>query len=142
MRSEFVRSVCLGLASLLLFAQLAVAAYVCPGLGPERVASAHEVPGDGVPGTSAFAEPGEIVTCEGMSGGESASFSNLCTEHCRFGEQSDLTSPVAVPAVTLNERYTVPVLAGPAIARHPAAVDSALVAASPPHAILHCCFRI
>lgn len=141
MRSEVMQSIRLGLASLLLFAQLAIAAYVCPGLAPQGIASVQKVLGDGEPGPSMLAEVDEMTTCEGMAR-EPSPFKNLCAEHCQFGDQGDLTSPVAVPAVTLIERYTVPVPTGPVVAGRPAAVDSALVSPSPPHAILHCCFRI
>ena len=70
---------------------------------------------------------------------------NLCAEHCKFGQQSDQASTLTVPAALLMALYVAPqvstaLLAG--LRRPAAATPSALVAASPPHTVLHCCFRI
>jgi hypothetical protein len=68
---------------------------------------------------------------------------NLCAEHCKVGQQSDQASTLTVPAALLMALYFAPVMPTPTAGPHPAAATpSALVAASPPHAILHCCFRI
>jgi len=49
-----------------------------------------------------------------------------------------------VPVALLTVLYTLPLAPEPPAPspRHAAEVGSALAAASPPHAILHCCFRI
>jgi hypothetical protein len=70
---------------------------------------------------------------------------NLCAEHCKFGQQSDQASTLTVPAALLMALYVAPqvstaLLAG--LRRPAAATPSALVAASPPHTVLRCCFRI
>ncbi len=68
---------------------------------------------------------------------------NLCAEHCRYGEQSDQTSTVSVPAAILYALYAAPMPLEVALpSRLATALMSALVAASPPHAILHCVYRI
>jgi len=80
--------------------------------------------------------------CDGM-GQPDPDNPNLCAEHAHFGQQSEQTQAPSVPAVLLASLYIVslmPALTGPA--RPAAASASVLAAASPPHAILHCCFRI
>lgn len=67
---------------------------------------------------------------------------NLCVEHFRFGQQSDQTQTPTLPAVLLAPLYVLPLSAGPAGPPRSAAASTRLLAASPPHAILHCCFRI
>ncbi len=69
---------------------------------------------------------------------------NLCAEHCKFGQQSDQASTLTVPAALLMALYVAPQVSTAPLAglRPAAATPSALVAASPPHTILHCCFRI
>ena len=68
---------------------------------------------------------------------------NLCAEHCKQGRQGDQASTLTVPAALLKALYAIaPSLPGTAPPRPAAAPLSALVAASPPHAILHCVYRI
>ena len=68
---------------------------------------------------------------------------NLCAEHCKQGKQSDLAPTLTAPVAMLTALYaTTPTQPGKAPPRPAAATLSALVAASPPHAVLHCVFRI
>ena len=134
MTRHFLRSVCRVLIGAVLMAQLAVSAYACPGLVALQPAVESPV-----------STP--MANCEDMSGAMNASddpsFANLCAEHCRYGQQSDQAATLTVPAALLNALYVIPVTAEPVVAPRPAAdATSALVAASPPRAILHCCFRI
>ena len=131
MTRQFLRSVCLGLIGMLLFAQMAIAAYACSG------------PGASTP--LRFEAGDQVTNCDDMAGAMAMApaSTNLCVEHCRFGQQSDQTPTLAVPAVLLNARYTTPLLTGAADPPRPAASEtSALTAASPPRTILHCCFRL
>jgi len=116
-----------GLIGLLLFSQLAIAAYACPALSA------------GLAGGSAM----QGSPCADMVGATDTASSNLCAEHCKYGQQSDHAFTLTVPAVLLSALYPmtpwVPETVPPA--RPAAASLSALVAASPPHAILHCVYR-
>lgn len=127
---HFLRSVCRTLIAVVLFAQLAVSAYACPGL----VSAAA---------TSAAAPAIPAMNCEDMAEPMDAAFTNLCAAHCQQGQQSDHTATVAVPVVLLTALYTMPVAPDPCRALRPAAAaPCAGAAAAPPLAILHCCFRI
>jgi hypothetical protein len=124
-------------AGVLLFAQMAIAAYACPG-----IASASS---DRPAATVASSLP--MADCDGMGGASGAALDpaapNLCAEHCKFGQQSDQAATLSVPVVALALLYTVPPMPAQAAAPRPSAASiSALVAASPPHAIAHCVYRI
>ncbi len=85
----------------------------------------------------------QMADCAGMAGPMDPEFANLCAEHCHHGQQSDRAATLTVPAALLTALYITPLAPEPAVAPRPAAdTTSALAAASPPLAILHCCFRI
>lgn len=145
MTRNFLRSVCRLLIGAVLTAQMAVAAYACPGLATletampaPAVASAggeHEAVAD-------RAAAPRTVDCTDMMVAMDPTFANLCAEHCHKGQQSDHAATLTVPAATLTALYTTPLVSEPAALPRPAAdATSALVAATPPLAILHCCFR-
>ena len=139
----FLRGSCRALIAVLLFAQLALAAYACPAMSPAAsIEAPTEAPmaTDGNPAGAAL--PGQQATdCAGMAGPMDAQFANLCAEHCHPGQQSDQAATLNVPVALLKALYTTRLVAEPSPS--PAAAEpSALVAASPPLAILHCCFRI
>lgn len=115
------QTVCRLLIGVLLFAQLAIAAYACPQLSSAGEASAMP-PADMAP------------DCPGM-GQPDPALPNLCVEQFHFGQQSDHMQTPTLPAILLTALYTLPLLPEPADPPRSAA-------ASPPHAILHCCFRI
>jgi hypothetical protein len=127
-----LRGVARLMAVVLVFAQLAVAAYACPALQPVAVESPAAAP-------MAMAE--DASDCVRMALDPSAP--NLCAEHCKYGQQSDRVTTVSVPPALLAALYP---LVAPRAARPPprpaAAPLEALVAASAPHAILHCVYRI
>jgi hypothetical protein len=131
MTRSFLRTICRMLIGVVLFAQLAVSAYACPGLSG---AGAQSMDTD---------RAAAGIHCEDMAGSMDASSTNLCAEHCRQGHQSDQAATVTVPAVLLTALYRLPLAPAPSTPspRQAAEVDSALAAISPPHAILHCCFR-
>ncbi len=145
MTRHFLRQICRALIGVVLFAQLAVSAYACPGL-----ARAAHMPMGGVAVADANPHAATAATavsqpmdCASMAGPMDPEFANLCAEHCHHGQQSQQASTLTVPAALLNALYVTPLAPEPVVAPRPAAdTTSALVAASAPHAILHCCFRI
>lgn len=154
MSRTFKRLVCRGLIGLMLFAQLAIAAYACPGLSTtgaraQTIAAAetsvHQAPrNDGMAAMSGDESGDRMANCDQMAGQLDEASPNLCAEHCRFGQQSDQVHTPATPAVVLISLYfvtpTMPETLRPKGAAAAPSVD-ALAAASPPHAILHCCLR-
>lgn len=144
MSRHFLRSICRVLIGVVLLAQMAVSAYACPGLsGPKmQMSQAAAVAGDqsGMPDGHATQA---MANCDDMVGAMDPSYSNLCAEHCHQGQQSDQAATLTVPAALLSALYVTPRAPEPAAVPRPVAdATSELVAASPPHAILHCCFRI
>ena len=87
----------------------------------------------------------QMPNCSEMVGTMDPGSANLCAEHCKYGQQSDHAHTLIVPAAIFYALYSTPVvclasLSGCADALTVAA--GAPVAASPPHTILHCVFRI
>jgi len=120
-------------AGAVLLAQLAIAAYACP-----RLKSTATL------GESAAGVAAPMPGCDQPMGTLDPDSPNLCAEHCKQGQQSDRASfGVALPPVLLNPLYETPAVPVPVHAPSPpGAWLSALVAASPPHAIAHCVLRI
>ena len=142
MTRSFLRSVSRLLIGVVLMAQMAVSAYACPGLAVTTMQMASAVADDQA-GVSDAAAAQTMTDCAGMAGGMDPSFPNLCAEHSHQGKQSDQAPTLTVPAVLLSALYVTAFALEPTAVPRPAAVvTSALVAASPPHTILHCCFRI
>lgn len=143
MTRGFARRVARGLALVLLSAQMAVAAYACPMLSPGAGAKATVAASSvGEHGMAAAASAAN-VECADMGGITEPVAHNLCAEHCRQGHQSDHAPSLTVPIALLTALYAVAPVPEPAMAPRPAASSTrALAAAAPPHAILHCCFRI
>ncbi len=110
------------LVGTLLFAQFAVAAHACPQMAAGEQAAM-------------------VAAADQDSGADPAM---VCGEHCKSGQQSDQPSPAATPALPLRGvLHRLPTRPEPAAPRcaTAGAIDS-LVQAEPPHAILHCVFRI
>lgn len=144
--------VCRLLVGVLLFAQMAVAAYACPQLSPagfsQAPASAMASDGDPIASGASAAKSDDdpamdmAACCDGM-GQPDPDNPNLCAEHAHFGQQSDQTQTPTVPAVLLASLYVVSTVPELTVPTRPATASANLLAAaSPPHAILHCCFRI
>lgn len=133
MTRSWLRTVARGLVGVLLFAQMAIAAYACPAVSSTMAVEMR------TPTTVAAPMP----DCAAMAGAMDPTSANLCAEHCKYGQQSDQASTLTVPAVLLNVLYTTPLVTEPGLPpRAAAASPSALVAACPPHTILHCVYRI
>ncbi len=146
MTRSFLRSVCRALIGVVLLAQMAVSAYACPGLSSGSTMNGSMPAAGSMDGAAmvlAGAADQRAADCAGMAGPMDPEFANLCAEHCRHGQQSDQAATLTVPAALLTALYNTPLAPEPAVAPRPAADStSALAAASPPLAILHCCFRI
>jgi hypothetical protein len=128
------------LIGVLVFAQVAVAAYACPVMSTGSVS--------GEPGHAALMGQGaaSAMGVDGMPGGSRLDplQPNLCAAHCQTGQQNadGKPAPTVPPALLASLYPVVPAAprAQPALAR--AAVDDPPPAARLPLAILHCCFRI
>ena len=147
MTRNFLRMVARGLVGVVLLAQLSIAAYACPGLASAlqasrqttAIATSKADAADAVAVRTAAPAP----ACDDMVGAMDPAFANLCAEHCKYGQQSDQAPTVNVPAAALVALYDIPAVPELALPpRSAAALMSARVAASPPHAILHCVYRI
>jgi len=137
MTRRLLRRVAAGLVGVLLCAQMAVAAYACPLLASAMTPGVHN--GDAMVAPAAA----PMANCENLTGAMDPSSPNLCAEHCKHGQQSDQAATLNVPAAVLTALYaTTPVAVTAPPSRPAAATLSALVAASPPHAIAHCVYRI
>ena len=134
------------LIGVVLFAQLAVASYACPGLkgmGSRASGSAMTAVQLAAADAAVATEPtGMPPGCDQMDPGAA----NLCAEHCHQGQQSADTAPA--PGVGLGIPtllYSLPLEPQHSLGsgRSSPAPDARLDAApEPPHAILHCVFRI
>lgn len=116
------------LIGVVLFAQLAVAAYACPKLEARGNAEQAMAMMDG---------------CAGMD--MSQDDANLCVEHCKSGHQSNDTARLPVAFTPVEALlYVLPdeLLADADAGSTRPAPDPLLAAAPPPHAILHCVWRI
>lgn len=116
------------LIGVVLFAQLAVAAYACPKLEARgHVQQAMAM----------------MNGCAGMD--MSQDDANLCAEHCKVGQQSNDTARLPVAFTPVEALlYVLPdeqLAEADAESTQPAP-DPLLAAAPPPHALLHCVWRI
>ena len=126
---------CRGLIGAMLFAQLAVAAYACPGLLPAPGAAASE--------SNAAPAAAPAMDCEHMAMSLDKASPTVCAQHCQQDQQSGQTATLAAPAVLLTSLYLLAPLSTQAPRPSPprGAQPGLLAATSPPHSILHCCFR-
>ncbi|MEO7853264.1 MAG: hypothetical protein ABIR94_13555 [Rubrivivax sp.] len=140
MRRSLLRTMARWTVGVLLFGQLAIAAHACQVLAD---AGMGQQPFNAVlvEDQRGATDAASMAGCADMSSPDRAS-PNLCVEHCRFGQQSDHTLsvvvPVAWPMVLYDLRLPSIAKVGP---QPPVPSLSDLVAASPPHAILHCVRR-
>lgn len=146
MTRNLLRRIARLLIGVVLLAQMTISAYACPGLATDAATKAamsgDATVGDGA-GEASASPAQQMPNCEDMMGSMDPSFANLCAEHCHHGQQSDHAATLTVPAVVLNALYLAPLAPEPIVAlRQSADRASALAAASPPLAVLHCCFRI
>jgi hypothetical protein len=114
----------------LLFMQLAVAGYACPGSG-SKVAEA-----------AAMAEAG-MPCAESMPLSMDDQQPNLCNAHCQAGQQSadkhELPAPIALD--TLPADFSLQVTL-PVFSETPLQAPHLQRTTAPPVAIRNCCFRL
>ena len=132
------------LVGALLYAQAAIALYACPlqaaTLNPVLPTTAAK---GVVHDTGGVAAAAPMAGCHGMGATTDPDSAALCAEHCQFGQQSNQAPTLSVPVAMLTELYVTPPLPEPTVASHQVVADPGAVAATgPPHAILHCTFRI
>lgn len=142
MSRRLLRQIARWLVGVLLLSQLAIAAYACPSLlGAGSWGSQTAV--DRLPDEPAQAGAADAVGgCGDAMGVADPASPNLCAEHCKVGQQSDHAASIVVPAPLPALLYVHIPLARPVPRGRPSATNlNALVAASPPHAILHCVRR-
>jgi hypothetical protein len=110
------------LIGVLVFAQMAIAAYACPSVS--NTVTANTV--------VAMPDCDEVDT----------DAAQLCVEHCRFGQQSvdHSPSPAPLPAL-MTPLYSLPPAADAAARDMAPTADAPLGAVDPPHTLLHCCLR-
>jgi len=129
------------LVGVLLFAQMAVAAYACPVMLNGSANRPGHSASMGMGDVAAMHSSGEM---EASFGGMDSDLPNLCFGHCQFGHQNtDSTSPPTPSVAMLTSLYTLPSLEqSVGLARPLATASGSPSTADPPHAILHCCFRL
>ena len=151
MTRSFKRVVCQVLVGALLFAQLASASYACPWL-PNSGSTTQQVPtavaeetmfADTAADMTADAGSGAAMDCEQMTVQSERKSPNLCAQDCQHGQQVSQSKPPTFASVFLIPSHFV--APTPVTSRTPparVASPDLRAAISPPHAILHCCFRI
>ncbi|MBK7473205.1 MAG: hypothetical protein KAX84_19150 [Burkholderiales bacterium] len=114
----------------LLFSQLAVASFACPALLHTAVAASAPEPADHADGADHCA-------------GNDTARSGLCLAHCSPAQLS-LNQPQAdaPPAILVAVQPCSVQPETALLAKATPHFDVPLRSQSPPHAILHCCFRI
>ena len=114
----------------LLFMQLAVASYACPGSG-SKIAE-----------VAAMAEAG-MPCAESMPLNMDDQQPNLCHAHCQAGQQSadkhELPSPVAIGALPADFSLQVAI---PVFSEAPLQAPHLQRTTAPPVTIRNCCFRL
>ncbi|MEP6968956.1 MAG: hypothetical protein ABJA49_00855 [Betaproteobacteria bacterium] len=126
---------------ILLLGQLSIAAYACPALR-SNLADVGQGGAVGVDcemsGVNAIARADKGAPLGILD----ADLPNLCAEHCQYGQHSDQSSSVSVPAaMPLAAFDNNPPRLVQSRLRPTASLVSALASACPPHAILHCVRR-
>jgi hypothetical protein len=133
--NRFIARLLLGV---MLFTQLTVAAYACTGpQSMSAVAAGTELTLAGLPmAASADAVLGHAAMDPTQP--------NLCASHCQSGGQNadGKPAPNVSPAIPVSLYPRALALLPADIQLTSTAPDGPLASADPPHAILHCCFRI
>jgi hypothetical protein len=143
--SRFISRLLIGCV---LFAQLAVSSYACPAVGRSAF-----VPGDtALTAAARAATAADDGYAAAPAGGPSGfdqmdpDAANLCAEHCHQGQQSaDTAAPPVVGLGIAALLYSLPLEPQRSLGSgRPLPVAGARLdgAPEPPHAILHCVFRI
>ncbi|MEO6744566.1 MAG: hypothetical protein ABIN08_08810 [Caldimonas sp.] len=133
---------CRVLIGLLLVTQFMTASYACPRFSDVASGMTFEVIPTSEPASVDKAAAAMPADCDQLD----PEAANICLEHCRQGQQrvDSTPAPVISAAVpTLLYFIPVPPVSSPEYGRPSSAVDRDVAAEHPPpHAILHCVFRI
>lgn len=142
MTRRWLRALARGFVGVLLLSQLMTVSYACPSL---RFSSATSAVFTQIDGAHDDVSAVAIAWASGAGDLDDSSdrnSTNLCGEHCKFGQQSAQTPTIHVPIALLAMLYELPAAPdAPPLWRQADADLSALVASEPPHAILHCVRR-
>lgn len=126
------------LIGVLVFVQVAVAAYACPIMpaGPTIEGMADAAAMDGSQTPALDSKPGTLHL--------DSSQPNLCAAHCQTGQQNTdgKPAPTVSPAFLVTLYPVAPAAPSALSALAPSMVDDPPKAARPPLTILHCCYRI
>ena len=123
----------------LLFEQMMVAAYACPAISSQPSLAQAARPAVAAVSDTAQQAAEMPADCGGMT----FDSPNLCAAHCQAGDQNvDGAQTPAAPACMLSSFYVVQITSpSSGLDRHSTSREF-VYAIPPPHAILHCCFRI
>jgi hypothetical protein len=129
------------LVGVMLFAQMAVAAYACTGAPGSSLA---DVPRSAAYSGAASAAMSEASDGHADHGVMDPAQPNLCAAHCQSGQQNAAGKPApeVALAVPMSLYPLVPVVLAAATLRASTVRGGPPPMADPPHAILHCCYRI
>ena len=141
MTRALTRSVARTLLALYLFAQMLVAAHACPAMSPNDAGNpmnakvaAHAV----APTPPIDQDRADMAGCD-----DAQHSANLCAAHCQASDQNTDSAQVpAVPANLLSSFYVVQIPSASSGFDRNSIPSEFVNAIPPPHAILHCCFRI
>jgi len=124
------------LVGLLVYAQMALAGYVC--VEPSHLARNGTMPASVTP----FA-PGATSAAAAFDSRMDAPQAGMCAAHCQSARQNLDVKPFAGPALALLAGYFTlePVISGLGVERPVSPATAPPPLADPPHAILHCCMR-
>ena len=146
------RCISVAMIGVLFFAQMAVAAYVCP---LQTEALSLTLPGVAQAGSresqrspeqqQPIRTAGDMPNCPGMNCAVmDADSPGLCHASCNSAGQSDQTLTVKLPVISFSNLPFVLVPALPVAGQGPVAPvrPSGPIATSRPLSVLYCCFRI
>ncbi len=143
MTRQFLRTICRALIGVVMLTQMAIAAYACPGVARSAAMAVQMQMASVTASDADAADASPAMDCEGMTGPMDPDFANLCAEHCHHGQQSDQASTLTLPAVLLTALYaTSPAPVHGGVPRNVVERARDRVEATPPHTLVHCCWRI
>ena len=137
------RSLGRALIAALLFAQMMVAAYACPAISPQGSDKRMHTAVGSHPIVALSDAASQAADMPAGCNGAPRDSSNLCVAHCQAGDQNiDWAQTPAAPACLSSSFYVVHMPSAPGELDWKSMPTEGINAIPPPHAILHCCFRI
>jgi hypothetical protein len=128
------------LVGALIYAQLAIGAYACPPPSFDAVGT----PGVAMAASAMMLEGQGADVASELTWHMDSAQPGLCVAHCQSEHHQNIdVKPAPSPVLTLMAGYFIePNAQGARHGRPAGLADSLPPQADPPHAILHCCFRI